>query len=63
MAQVKTDEIKKMSPKDLLALLDETERNILKERAKIASSGKKNSDEIRKLKLKIARIKTKISSR
>jgi len=54
---------KKMKLEELASELNETEENLLKERAKIASSGKKNSKDIKKLKLKIARIKTEISSK
>jgi len=59
----KDNDFKKMKLEELTALLNETEENLLRERAKIASSGKKNSQDIKKLKLKIARIKTEISSK
>ncbi len=60
MAKLK-DDFKKMKTEELISLLNDTEQGLFKERAKIASSGKKNSLDIKRLKLKIARIKTEIS--
>ena len=55
---LKTDELKKMSGKDLAKLLKDTERQLCHVSLHLRSNESKKSDEKQKLQRQVARIKT-----